>query len=134
MTILADFLEDKVLDHFFVLNQHTVAAGLYMSLHDGDPADTGANELGPGDDTGYTGAVRPAAAFSKLVNNSVDNDANISYTPTDGTNIITHIGIWDSATVGAGNCYAVGALDGSRTITSTAPITIAAGDLIIAVN
>ena len=44
------------------------------------------------------------------------------------------LGIWDSATVGSGNYITGGALDGSRTITSTAPLTIAAGDFIQALN
>jgi len=135
MTILSDFSEELLLEYLFT----TIAAAdrptsWWLSLHDGDPADTGANELTSGEDTGYTGAIRPEIDFTKLANNSVDNDANITYTPTDGTNIITHIGIWSSATVGSGNYLAGGALDGPRTITSTAPLTIAAGDLIIALN
>lgn len=135
MTILSDFSEDLALVFLFTTDSiATRPATWFLSLHDGDPADTGANELTSGEDSGYTGAIRPAIAFSKLANNSVDNDANVSYTPTDGTNIITHIGIWSSATVGGGNYLAGGVLDGPRTITSTAPLTIAAGDLIIALN
>lgn len=135
MTILSDFSEDLTLVFLFTTGAITTRPTTwFLSLHDGDPGDTGANEIGITEDSGYTGAIRPALAFSKLANNSIDNDANCSYTPTDGSTVITHIGIWSSATVGSGNYLAGGALDGPRTITSIAPLTIAAGDLIIALN
>jgi len=131
MTVLSDYLEDDALSYYFTTDSvGTRPTAWYMSLHDGDPGDTGADELTTGEDSGY--ARVSGVTFSKLANNSVTNDANITYNATDGTNIITHIGIWDAAS--SGNLLVAGALDGPRTITSTAPLTIAAGDLIIAID
>ena len=135
MTVLSDFSEELLLEYLFT----TIAAAdrptaWFISLHDGDPGDTGANELTSGEDSGYTGPIRYEIDFTKAANNTVDNDALITYTPTDGTNIITHVGIWTSATVGSGTYLCGGALDAPRTITSAAPFTIAAGDLVIALN
>lgn len=130
MTILSDFSEELLLEYLFT----SIAAAdrptaWYLSLHDADPLDTGADEITTGEDSGY---ARISITFAKDANNTVDSQANASHTPGSGTNIITHIGIWDAAT--AGNFLAGGILDGPRTMTTTAPFTIAAGDLIIALN
>ncbi len=130
MTILSDFSEELLLEYLFT----AIAAAdrptaWYLSLHDADPGDTGADELTTGEDSGY---ARTTITFVKDANNTVVSVANTTHTPTDGTNVITHIGIWDALT--SGNYLAGGELDGPRTITSTAPLTIAAGDLIIALN
>jgi len=141
MTVLSDFSEELLLEYLFT----TIAAAdrpttWWLSLHTDAPGETGVdNEMDTDDDADYTGAVRPEIEFTKLANNSVDNDDNITYSTTDGTAsvAITHIGIWGGAageTVGSGTYLAGGALDGTRTLTSTAPFTIAAGDLVIALN
>ncbi len=73
----------------------TGPATLYMSLHTGDPGDTGANEY-----TAYTG-TRPQITFSAPANKQTASTAQIDYTGMGSTSAtpITHVGFW-SATSG----------------------------------
>lgn len=107
----SDYLETQLLNWLRGTTFPAAPATIYVSLHTGDPGETGANEHGA--TASYSrkaivlGAGNPASNAS-----AVDfNTATADYSAP-----ITHGGIWDAAS--GGNFLGGGALPASRTIRS----------------
>lgn len=73
-----------------------VTGSTYMSLHTGDPADTGANEV----IGGAPAYARRAITWSQASNGTVAVAGMVSFDVPGGTTI-THFGLWSAATGGA---------------------------------
>lgn len=71
----------------------------YVSLHVGDPALTGANELTTGTDADY---ARQAVTFDAASGGLTDNTGALTWTADVAatSHDITHIGVWDALTTG----------------------------------
>lgn len=69
-------------------------------------------------------------------NGSITTDAQVTFATANGGDwgTVTHIGIWDSGTHGAGNLIAWGALTVSKTITDGDTFVISAGNLTITLD
>ena len=95
-----------------VLSPLTTSA--YVSLHTGDPGNTGANEVSGGS------YARQSAAFSNAVGGSstVASNSSIVTFPaaTASWGTITHFAIWDAAS--GGNCRGGDALTASKVVNS----------------
>ena len=93
MTGLSPYGEDQVLTPLI-----TTA---FVSLHTGDPGNTGASEVAT---TGGTNYGRLSAAFTKALgaSNTVASNTSILTYSAAGTSwgTVTHFGIWDQATGG----------------------------------
>lgn len=112
MAGLSDYLENAVLNWLRGTAMPTAPTTVYLSLHTGDPGETGANEHGA-----TAGYVRRACALTAPPS-PVTNSAVIEY-PQATVNYsaaITFAGLWDA--LSAGNFLAGGALGASRTITT----------------
>lgn len=85
---------------------------LYISLHTADPGEAGDQTTSETSYTGYArvAVTRDAAGWTRT-NNSVTNDATITFGQnTNGTPTITHVGLGSSSS-GAGVLYLSNALD-----------------------
>lgn len=106
--------ENQVLDEIFNAGGGTFpSANVYVSLHTGDPGETGANEA-----TGGSYA-RQQADFSAAASGTLSNSANIDFTLMPAATIVAW-GIWDA--VSAGNCFWTGwfsTLSGLAIVTDT---------------
>ena len=101
----------------------------YVSLHTGDPGDTGLNEV-PTAGSGY--ARQGPAAFANSGNNPTiaANSAIITYSAaTAPWGTITHFGTWDAAS--AGNFRGSGALATSKAVNTGDTARFTAGSLTI---
>lgn len=91
----------------------------YVSLHSGDPGETGADNELSGD--GYT---REATTFTVTADTAASDDALTFGPATADKGTVTHFGVWDA--VSAGNCIFKDALEAARAWPS-GELTAAAG-------
>tara|TARA_S200002703_G_scaffold75911_2_gene65512 strand:- start:4543 stop:4959 length:417 start_codon:yes stop_codon:yes gene_type:complete len=135
MSALSDHAENSLLDHVLGTSAFTKPAKVYVGLHTQSPNESAsaATEVGgsAGDSTtgGYS---RIEATFGAAANGSASNNANITFnTATSDYGTISHIGIYDSSTPGAGNLLLHGALDASKIISTGDTLQISTGSLTI---
>jgi hypothetical protein len=121
---ISNFLELELLDAVFNNSAYAVATP-YISLHTGNPGETGASEAAGGS------YARQAGSFGAAAAGQVANDAAISFTAMPASTI-THVGIWDA--VSGGNFLWGGALTVSRTLSSGATAQFAIGALIVTLD
>ena len=135
MSSLSDYLENELLDHILGTGAFTAPAKVYVGLHTQSPNESAsaATEVGgtAGDST-TGGYYRIEATFGAASNGSASNNANITFpTATSDFGTISHIGIYDSSTPGAGNLLLHGALDSSKTIETGDTFQISTGNLTV---
>ena len=116
---ISNYCELKLLDAVFNATAFSVTTP-YISLHTGDPGETGASEVTGGSYARQSGSFAAAAA------GATSNDATISFATMPAATI-THVGVWDAST--AGNFLWGGALTASKTVNSGDTVQIASGDL-----
>lgn len=116
---ISNYLENELLDAVFSAGAFSVTT-VYISLHTGDPGETGASEA-----TGGSYA-RQSAAFDAAASGATANSGTISFTDMPAATI-THVGVWDA--VSAGNFLWGGALTASKTTNSGDTFQIPTGDL-----
>lgn len=129
MTI-SNYAEDRILRAVLDNTSFSVAA-VYVSLHDGDPGETGANEISGGS------YARQSAAFSQVSNDTWDNDAAIDFTdmPSQtGADSVDHVALWDAAS--GGNCLwtSSGQSAMGDEVSAGETYRIAAGDLSVTLD
>jgi hypothetical protein len=111
--------------------QNSASAGsFYVSLHTGDPGETGSQTTS---EANYTSYARVAVARSSggwtVSGNNASNTAAINFPPaTGGSSTVTHFGIGSDSS-GAGNLFFYGALGASRAITNGITPSFAIGEL-----
>jgi hypothetical protein len=98
----SDFLEDLIRMHLMRTGTWAKSTARYFSLHTADPGDTGANEVSGGS---YARVQRDAAdanwTAGTPTDGTTDNVAAITFpSPSANWGLITHVGMWDAATVG----------------------------------
>ena len=117
-------LENKLLDKTLRGTDFT-GGTIWVSLHDADPGETGANEI-----TGGSYA-RQSGTFSAASLGTGTSSANIVYTSMpSGT--VSHVGLWD--TNAAGNFWWGGALTASKNTNEGDTFQINSGDLDVALD
>jgi hypothetical protein len=121
MTI-SDYAENAILDAVFNATAFSVATP-YVALHDGDPGETGANEISGGS------YARQLGSFAAASGGATSNDADIEFTgmPDQTSSPVTHASIWDA--VSAGNCIWTGPLNASKVVNAGDTFRILAGAL-----
>ena len=111
--------------------QNSAAAGsFYISLHTGDPGETGDQTTNEADYTGYArvAVARSSAGFT-ISGANCSNTAEVLFAAcTAGSNTITHFGIGTDSS-GAGNLIASGALSASLAVSAGITPRFAAGEL-----
>jgi len=132
MTI-SDYAELKILDAVFNSTAFSVTGDPWVSLHDADPGETGANEIVGGSYGRQQVAFGPAAAGA-VANTAQEVWTGLPECKTGGANEpIGWIAVWDAETVG--NCLWSGALTAPVTIDPAGgSLTIEIGDLDVTLN
>lgn len=111
---------NKIIDKLLRNTDFVHPSAIYVSLHAGDPGQTGANEVTGG---GYS---RKLATFSAAANKATSNTTDIEF-PDMPTATITHVGLWSAAS--GGNFWWGGSLTVSKALTTGDTLKIPAGDL-----
>ena len=111
MSSKSNYLELKVLDHFLGTTESSFVTQKYLALHTADPSEAGTGAE-VADANNYS---RQAINFNAASSGSATNNADVTFTANSngGFGTVTHFGIWDNATRGAGNMLYYGALPGS---------------------
>lgn len=124
---LSNFSENALLNWLFTAeSMPTRPDEWYVAIHDGDPGEDGtSDELVAGDDANF---VRKSVTFGVSTVGQSPSLGAVSWDPTAGTHVVTHISIWDAIT--GGNCLTTGALVVPRTVTNGNPLAIVAGDIL----
>ncbi|WP_159953051.1 hypothetical protein [Rhizobium sp. 18065] len=116
----------------------TAPTRVYVSLHTGDPGDTGVNEVTLVAWPAYTrldaalaGAI--ATGFSAASGKATANLKELLYAANNGASqvVVTHFGIWDAAT--GGNLLFYDDLTGAKTYFPSDEGVIHAGSLAVGV-
>lgn len=136
MAGMSDYLEVAIRKHIFKDTAYSKPTVLAIALFTADPTDANitANEVANAN--GYARVtVNPSSSANwtegSSTDGSVSNTNNITFpTATGSWGTITHVGIYDSATYGAGNLLFSAALTSSKTIGNTDVFVFNAGDLV----
>lgn len=125
----SNFLELELLDHVLGNAAYTAPATVYISLHTGDPGETGASEVASSNGYAREPVTNDATNWPAAVAGAKSNGTLITMdTPTGaGWGLVTHFGIWDAATTG--NFLFGGALAVSNTINAGNVVTFPIGDI-----
>lgn len=130
---LTDYLENKLLDHSLGKTSFTMPATVRVVLFTADPTESGsfADEVAAG-----VGYARQALTIDAAAAGATQNDATITFGPATGSpwGTVTHVGIADSATIGAGNLLWYGALSVSKVVGVGDSLDFDAGDLDFSMN
>lgn len=146
MSAASDYLELEILDHILGEGNrnYTPATNLYIGLHTADPTDAGSgSEVSNSNayarvnaDVDTSSGAFDAATQPSTGSTYSANTQTITFPTASGGNwgTITHIGIWDSGTYGAGNLLFHGALTASKVVNDGDTFQIQAGNLVISLT
>jgi hypothetical protein len=127
MSALTDHAEVLALNFLFNTETATRPTAWYVALHDGDPGDTGANEITTSEDADY---ARKSVTFGAASGGQCLSASQVSWTVNSGSAgfTVTHASIWDAAT--SGNCLIAGELAVHRTLAANGVLTFEIGEII----
>lgn len=128
--VLSDYLEAKILNHVLRNTAFTSpGTSVYVSLHTADPTDAGTGT----EVTGTSYARVQVTAWDAAASRATQNTNQIAWSAA-GSNwgTVTHIGIWDASSTG--NLLFYGELTTSKSVTTGATFSIAAGALDISLG
>lgn len=110
---LSNYLETKLIDHLLRGVPYTPPSTVYISVHTGDPGETGASEVS-GNGYGRYGYTCNQTTWSNI--DGVAKNSNLITLPvaTGNWGTVTHFGIWDAPT--GGNLLFSGALSVIRVV------------------
>ena len=118
MASFTDYAENAILDHLFGQSGFTQPT-LYLALFTADPTDAGVQTNELSNANGYS-RTELTSAMNSAAGGWISNGTAItSELATADWATVTHIGLMDSATYGAGNMLVHGALDSSVTVLDT---------------
>ena len=121
-----------VLDHMLGRSEHPFPTGRWLALFNGDPTEIGLldDEL---TEDGYARVeITDLLGDAILASGQISNAADIAFEEAgEDWSEITHAGIMDSATIGAGNMIYFGPAATSRTVDAGDSFIIRTGQLTI---
>jgi hypothetical protein len=135
MGAITTYLANELLDHVLRNEAFTAPATMYVAFLTADPTDSGALTAELDQHANYTsGLTRPSMAFTVAAGKSTNNSAVVATSAlvTTGNITVTHVGLMDGSTLGAGNMFFKGALATALTINNGDTIRIPASNLILA--
>lgn len=137
MASASDFVEKRTLDFWLKNNSESTSSpsAVHVALFTADPTDSAGltnfeNEVS----TSGTNYSRKQVTFGTIdsTGGSVSNSGNVTFdAATSSFGTVTHIGICDGATAGAGQLLFHGALDASKAIGTGDTFQITAGNLTV---
>ena len=133
MGSFSNYAENKILDHL-AATAYTSVATVYLALATADPTDagTGASMNECANSGSY---ARTAITFGAASSRRVTQSGAVTFpTATGSWGTVTHWGILDSATHGAGNLLAYGAFATSKSIVTGNTPSVASGDIYVEIT
>lgn len=134
MSQMTDYLEQKLLNVIFRGATWTTLTNVYVSLHTGDPTESGAVAEVSTSSTGYARKdVAVPGGWAVPVTEGgggylTDNASTIVFaTPTATWGTVSYFALWDAVT--AGNCLLWGPLGASKVINSGDTVQFDIGQL-----
>jgi len=124
---LTNFLENALLDHSLGRTSYTMPAVVRLVLFTADPGEAGsfADEVGAG-----LGYARQPLTIDAAAAGATQNDTLITFGPASSPwGTVTHVGVADSASIGAGNLLWYGPLNIAKTVGTGEDIEFDPGDL-----
>lgn len=134
MGSLTNYGEIALLKHFTKETAYSPAATLYLALATADPGETatGASMNEVANSGSY---ARIAIAFGAAASRRITQNATSTFAAASGSwGTITHWAIVDSATYGAGNVLAYGALGASKSVISGNTPSVASGEVYVEIT
>lgn len=134
MGSLTNFAENALLNHITTNSAYTPAATLYLALCTSDPGEaaTGGSLNEVANSNNYS---RKAITFGAAASRRVTQSGGVTFDQASGSwGTITHWAIVDSATYGAGNVLAYGALSESKAIVNGNTPSIASGQVYVEIT
>jgi hypothetical protein len=127
MAAMSDYLEDALLEHVLNSVPYTDPTSVYVALFTAAPSDTGGGTEVSGN--GYARVTMTAGWTITGTATRAENTAAVTFPQASGGNwgTITHVGIFDAATVG--NLLFHGALTASKVVNDTDQIEFPATTL-----
>lgn len=92
---ISNYAENKLLDHILGKTSFTMPS-VYVSLHTGDPGETGANEVAGGS---YARQAVAGAGWNAAASGLADNVNAINFTNMPACTVVG-VGLWDASTSG----------------------------------
>jgi len=122
MSAASNYLENAIINATLRGQTFPSISSVYISLHTGDPGDTGANEVSTTDWPSYTrldstrGEGSLADAWGVPNNGVTSNNKQLLFPVFNGGSSlqVTHFGLWDASS--GGNLLIASSLDVPRTI------------------
>lgn len=134
MGSLSNYGEIALLKHFTKETAYSPAATLYLALATADPGETatGASMSEVANSGSY---ARIAIAFGAAASRRITQNATSTFAAASGSwGTITHWAIVNSATYGAGNVLAYGALGASKSVISGNTPSVASGEVYVEIT
>lgn len=119
---LSNYLENELLDQIFRNSAAPAITSVWISLHSGDPGETGVFEISG------NGYIRKTSGFDVASNGATANSNLVSFSGMPALTV-THVGLWDASGAGAGNFLGGGSFSASKTTNLNDVFQIAIGDL-----
>lgn len=133
MTSLSNYGENALMGHLFG-SSYTAPATVYLALATADPGEaaTGASMNEVANSGGY---ARKAITFGAASAKRVTQNATVTFDQATGNwGTVTHWAILDSATYGAGNVLAYGALVASKSVVTGNTPSVASGQTYVEIT
>lgn len=131
MSRLTNYAETALLNHVLGKTAYTMPAGVHLCLFTTDPGEAGSltGEVASG--RGYARQAITATMSASVGGSASSNSADINFGPctTTAWGTVTHIGIADGATIGAGNLLWYGPVTASKTVAVGDSLRFAASNL-----
>lgn len=134
MGSLSNVAEIALLKHLTKETAYTPAATLYLALATSDPGEaaTGASMNEVANSGSY---ARQAITFGAAASRRVTQSGTVTFTAATGSwGTVTHWAVVDSATHGAGNVLAYGALGASKSVISGNTPSVASGEVYVEIT
>ena len=129
----SDYLENKWLDHVLEGATFTVPTTVALALHTADPLDDGSGAEVP--NTNNYSRTSCKAQFATLAaTRIISNDGDITCPTASGSwGTVTHWGLWDNATWGAGNLLAHGSFATGKAVGNGQTPEVLTGEIDISI-
>jgi len=131
----SDYLEQKILETVLNNAAFPTITATFVALFT-----TATNDAGGGTEVTDAGAYARVdtgtfTSMTGITDGQTENSAEIAFSQaTASWGTVTHIGLYDSGTHGAGNLLYHGALTASKAVDTNDTFKIAAGDLVVTVS
>ena len=130
MAGVSNYLENLMLEWACNVGSPTRPSAFYVSLHTGDPGETGANETTA---TAYARQQLTTTPWNSASAGVIKTGAGVTFTTSDASPVsITHIAIFDAST--SGNCLFIGTMAVARDFSSTKNVVFNAEDIQISLD